>query len=140
MALIRVLRALFTWYAVLGAGVVVFVLTEWLGSWVMPTQAQSICGAAAGSAAALGLLMRLHEVHHPHDVWRPASQFDLSKAAKISGLLAGVAGTLDTVFRSAHSRYQLVTIPLAATLAVTAAALARMAKSTAAEESVSWKH
>jgi hypothetical protein len=140
MALVRILRALFPWYGLVGAGAAVFVFAEWLGASLMGPQAQSFCGAAAGSIIALGLLVRLHQLHHPYDVWRPSPSLDLSKAAKISGLVAGCAGTLDAVLRTAHSRFQLVTMAVAALLAITAGVLARMAKSAAAEESVPWKH
>lgn len=140
MPLIPVLRALFPWYAVMAAGVVVFILTEWLGHNALGSFGQSVLGAVSGSVAALGLIMRLHEVHHPGEIWRPAQSRNFAAAAKTVGTLAGVSGVLDNVLRSSHSRYQWITLILTGCLAAAAAALARMAKSNPAEESTSWKH
>jgi hypothetical protein len=134
------LRAFFPWYAVMAAGVAAFILTEWLGQIALGSFGQSVLGAVSGSVAALGLIMRLHEVHHPGEIWRPAQSRNFAKAAKTAGALAGVSGVLDNVFRSSHSRYQWITLVLTGCLAAAAAALARMAKSTPAEESPSWKH
>lgn len=117
-----------------------FVLTEWLGAGLMSLQTQLLCGAIAGAFGALGLLMKLHEVHHPSDVWRPPQNRDVAKAAKIAGFVAGAAGVADTVFRNTHSRYQLFTMLVTVCFVATAAGLARMAKAAAAEENPSWKH
>jgi hypothetical protein len=140
MSLIPVLRALFAWYAVLGMGAAVFVFTEWLGRSFMAPPVQSICGAIAGATAALGVLMRLHELRHPCDIWRPGTYYDFSKAAKVTGSLAGAAGAIDSVFRTSHWQYKWIPMAVAALLAVVAAAFARMAKSAAVEETPSWKH
>jgi hypothetical protein len=140
MPLVPILRALFPWYAVMAAGVVLFILTEWLGHSMLGSSGQSALGAASGCVAALGLIMRLHEVHHPGEIWRPAQSQHFAKAAKTAGALAGVSGVLDNVLRSSHSHYQWVTLVLTGCLAAAAAALARMAKSNPAEESTSWKH
>jgi hypothetical protein len=140
MALIPFLRTVFPWYGLLGTGAGLFIFTEWFGRSLMPLQAQAFCGAIAGCITALGLLMRLHEQRHPCDLWQPWAHYDFKKAAKVTGALAGVAGTIDSVFRTSHWRFKWVAMAVAALLAVVAAAFARMAKSPAVEESRSWKH
>lgn len=132
--MLPVLRALFPWYGVLITGVLVDVVCWWIYKGTLAQSVQIAIGATAGVLVAMGVVMKVHEMRRPDDIWFPANRTVFVRGAKVIGIVAGVAASIDQILRHTSLPHAGSTVFFATGLAVVASVLARTAKLSTSEK------